>query len=257
MRKIATYLAAMSLLLVACGGSTPVSTAEASDDSDSGPAPTSETTETEETTDASETDEDVMADEADDGVDDSTDTKDDPTTVSSIDDIPQVCQDLMADFLRDIEPIVSPIDWDNATMADFEQVGTDFEPIADKFDADSEATGQCDDIDMDEDGSLDILVEFAEQEAAGTVGFLTFLSSFMDAVVGPVTGSGDAAFSTCDDAIDFIDGLMNDYESSADVPMSDLTAMAGIAGVMLTCTPEQQAYFTSPEVTAYLEGMAG
>lgn len=246
----------MSLLLVACGGSTPVSTAQTSDDSDSEPAAASQTTEpAEAAADAADgedevvTEDEVMANDVDDS--------DDPLTMSSIDDIPQVCQDLMADFLRDIEPIVSPIDWDNATMADFEQVATDFEPIADTFDTDSKATGECDDIDMDDDGSLDILVEFAEQEAPGATGFLAFLSSFMSAVADPFTGDNDAAFSTCEDAIDYMDGLMNEYESSADIPLADLSAMAGIAGVIFTCSPEQQAYFDSPEVSAFFEDMVG
>lgn len=259
MRKMAAYFAALSLLLVACGGSTAVSTDQASDEADA-PTSTSATTATEESADASQGDDDPMAeqpDEVGDVVDDSTDTDDDTTTVSSIDDVPQVCQDLMAEFLRDIEPIVSPIDWDNATMADFNQVSADFEPLADKFDADSEATGECDDIDMDEDGSLDILIDFAQDKAPGTVGFLTFLNGLMGEVVDPITPDADAGFSSCDEAIEYMDSLMAEYESGADIPINEFTQVAGVATVFFSCTPEQLEYFDSDEVNAFFDGFFG
>ena len=63
-----------------------------------------------------------------DGADDSTATRFD----RRLDDIPQECRDLIGDFLREIEPLVSDIDWENATMADLERLGDVIEePVSD------------------------------------------------------------------------------------------------------------------------------
>ena len=179
-------------------------------------------------------------------------------SVSSLDDIPQVCRDLMSDFLKDIEPIVSPIDWDNATLADFETISTEFEARADQFDADSDATGECDNIDMEDDDSFNLLIEFAQDEAPGTVGFLNFISEFVDAAATPTgdTAAGDG-FETCEQAIAFMDGLMENYDSMEEVPVSELTTMADIVNVISTCTPEQMTYFDTPEVNAFFEDFFG
>lgn len=243
----ALFIAA-TLLLAACGGSTSVSTDEPTD-----AAEEAATTVAAASTDAPSDDaaDEPMEDDASSSEDDAT------TSVSSIDDIPQVCRDLMADFLKDIEPIVSPIDWNTATMADFESISGEFEARADQFDMDSDAAGECDDIELEDDETFDLLVEFAQDEAPGTAGFLTFLGDIANAVVDATTGAGDAAFETCDDAIAFVDGLIADYDSLEQVPASEITTMANIATVIFTCTPEQIQYFDSPEVSAFLEGFFG
>lgn len=186
------------------------------------------------------------------------DSDGDTISVSSLDDVPAVCRDLMSDFLKDIEPIVSPIDWDNATLADFETISAEFEARADQFDTDSEAAGECDNIDLEDDDSFDLLIEFAQGEAPGTVGFLSFISGFLDAAA---TAMGETAaggsVGTCDEAIAFMDGLMENYDSMEDVPVSELTAMADIVSVIFTCTPEQMTYFENPEVSTFFEEFFG
>lgn len=186
------------------------------------------------------------------------DSDGDTVSVSSLDDIPGVCRDLMSDFLKDIEPIVSPIDWDNATLADFETISAEFEARADQFDSDSDAAGECDDIELEDDDSFNLLIEFAQDEAPGTVGFLSFISGFVDAAA---TAMGDTAagggVETCEEAIAFMDGLMENYDSMDEVPVSELTAMADIVTVIFTCTPEQMTYFDSPEVSTFFEEFFG
>lgn len=251
MRKMLAFLIAAAMLFTSCGSSGSVDTETIADEAEDSLESLTEPEASDETADEPANDAasaDTDQNDTDEDDDDST------TTVSRIDDIPEVCRDLMAEFLRDIEPIVSPIDWDTATLTEFETISTEFEARADQFDADSDATGECDDIDLDDDEGFDVLVEFAEQEAPGTAGFLTFIGEFAAAAVDATTGTGDAAFTTCDGAIAFIDGIMSEYDSMEDVPVSEITALAGIATVIFTCTPEQVEYFDSPEVSAFFEG---
>lgn len=239
------------LLLAACGESTPVATDQAMDDApdESSDAQTAE--------DSTEADEDVVvedpAEEEDVAVDEPNDN--DSVTVSSFDDIPDECRDLMSAFLKDIEPIVSPVDWDNATMADFEQVSVDFEARAEQFDLETAETEQCDDLDLDSDEGFNVLVEFGAQEAPGTVGFLTFLADLASGIEDTLSPGADGSFETCDDAIAFFDDLMNQYETGAEVPISELTAIGGITAVMFSCTPEQLEYFDSPDVSEFFDSL--
>ncbi len=246
MRWLKLCLVVAAMLFAACGSDT---TTE-SGDSASVATPSDDA--------GSDDGEDDSGDSASSPADDGDDSDGDMISVSSLDDIPEVCRDLMSDFLKDIEPIVSPIDWDNATLADFETISADFEARADQFDADSDATGECDNIDMEDDDSFALLIEFAKDEAPGTVGFLSFISEFVDAAasaMGDTAAGGEVG--TCEEAIAFMDELMVSYDSMDEVPMSELTAMADIVSVIFTCTPEQMTYFERPEVNAFFEDFFG
>jgi hypothetical protein len=170
--------------------------------------------------------------------------------ITSFDDIPQECLDLTADFLRAIEPLVSPIDWENGTMSDFETVAPAFEAEAEAFDlASAEACGS---IDLEEDG-LGVIIELAAEVAPGSVAFLQFLDALQNAALGidPTTDDAPQAFETCAEAIEFIDELVNEYPTINDVPMVDMLQVADIGTIFMSCTPEEQTFFESPEVNAF------
>jgi hypothetical protein len=174
-------------------------------------------------------------------------------SIDSIDDIPEECRDLMADFLRDIEPIVEPVDWSNATLADFEQIAADFEERSAAFDTQSGAEG-CDDLDFADDDGFDLVVEFADDVAPGTVPFFEFLDSMRGSVVPP---EDDEALPTggledCDDAVDGIEQLMDDYDAFSEVPVSELTKYANMGMVMTSCTPEQLEFLENQDVSDFL-----
>ena len=175
--------------------------------------------------------------------------------VGSIDDIPEVCRELMADFLREIEPVVSEVDWDNASMADFEAVSLEFEPIADEFDAATEAEAECNDIELEDDENFALLVDFAKDEAPGSVGFLTFLNELMtsfDEAMEPTTGDGSLA--TCQDAMDFVQELADEHDSINTVPIDQLTQMTELTTAMFTCSQEELEFFNNPEIAEFLAG---
>ena len=180
----------------------------------------------------------------------------DAETIRSLSDIPQVCLDQMADFLREIEPVVSSIDWRSATLADFENIAEDFQSIADDFEASSEING-CNDLDFVDENESEILQEFASDEAPGTVGFLEFLAvlgSSVDDGSGESGSAGGAAFESCADGIAFVQNLMDTYDSFADVPATELMKFSQISTLYLTCTPEELEFFDSGELDAFLAG---
>lgn len=179
--------------------------------------------------------------------------------IGSIDDIPERCRDLMEDFLQEIEPIVEPIDWENASLTDFEAVAADFEGIAADFEADS-ANEACDDLDIDDEEGFELILEFAADVAPGTVPFFEFINSMSSGVV-PSDGGDDGAaapsegsFENCDDAIAAIEEWIATYDSMTEMPVSELSKFASMGTVMMTCTPEQLEFFDSQEVTDFLGG---
>ena len=265
MKRSIAVVAALGLLLGACGSGD-----EAAPSTSAGASPQTTTTPSDDTTDsASTTDQsDGSADNGDDvstsdnaGSDDGSDPGGAVSAagpIRSLDDIPDECLAEMADFLREIEPIVSDIDWQTATLTDFERISGEFEAIANGFDASSESLG-CNDLDFVSDNESELLTEFAKDKAPGTVGFLEFISALGSIGSsgddgGGAIGSGDDAMETCAEGIEFVQGLLDNYDSLADVPAAELMKFTQISSLYLTCTPEQLAFFDSDEVAAFLGG---
>ncbi len=252
MKSFVAPLLAVCLVLTACGGSTAESVESGASQEDATTTTVAETTTTaaaETTTEAPAADESSMV------ADDKTEDDDNAVIAGSIDDIPEVCRELMADFLREIEPVVSEVDWDNASMADFEAVSLEFEPIADEFDAATEAEAECNDIELEDDENFALLIDFAKDEAPGSVGFLTFLNELMTSfgeAMEPTTGDGSLA--TCQDAMDFVQNLADEHDSIDTVPIDQLTQMTDLTTAMFTCSPEELEFFNTPEIAEFLAG---
>lgn len=263
MKRTLTVIAALGLIAGACGssdGDTPAAedtaTTVAASNDDGADDAASEPAADDPTAD------DAMADDAmaDDGTaDDGSGNDGGGATIRSINDIPKPCREAMADFLREIEPVVSGIDWENATMADFEDIGTEFQALSDDFDARSASEG-CDDLNFEnDDTSFDLVIEFAKDEAPGTVAFFEFLQSFIgDSSIGSVDPVDDSAsgaeISTCEDALAFMQNLIGSYDSVAEVPMSELLKFTDISTTAYTtCTPAQLEFFDSDEFTAFFD----
>lgn len=179
--------------------------------------------------------------------------------IGSIGDVPEVCRQAMAGFLREVEPIVSPIDWQTATVADFAEITEDFEALSDDFERTFDSSG-CGDLDFVDDNEFGLMTEFARSEAPGTVGFLEFLDALTAGVASigetgddPADGSADGgSLETCDDGIAFVQGLMDRYDAFVEVPAAELLKFTQVAALFLTCTPEQRQFLESDEVTDFL-----
>jgi hypothetical protein len=261
--RLAAVVAAASLAFTACAGSddedataddtTTDTAADTTDNVDDTAADTAApTTDTATDTDAasttttadtapSTTDADTAADDpatGDDGEDAGAVTVpagDDGTiVVGSIDELPQECVDALADFLQAIEPAVSEIDWDAATVADFEAVS---EEIADEGDA-FDATGACGEFDLGDDEAIQSLIDFAEEEAPGVIGWLEFIQE----VSTPSDTGAAAELTTCDDAIAYMEDLLGDGVSIDDLPAADFAQASTALDVIFSeCTEEQAA----------------
>ena len=251
MKSFLAPLLAACLVLTACGGSTATVESDAAQaDADATATTVAETTTTVEAAEKSADDDDAATSEM---VDDTDEDDGDTTQVSSLDDIPEVCRELMADFLREIEPIVSQVDWDNATMADFEAISAEFEPLADEFDAQTEAEDECD-IELEDDENFDLLIDFAGDEAPGAVGFLGFLNNLMESFNAAMDDAAEpgATTATCEEAIAFVQGLVDDYDSIAEVPIDQLSQMTALQTAMMSCSLEELEFFNQPEISAFL-----
>lgn len=101
------------------------------------------------------------------------------------------------------------------------------------------------------------MIAFAKQEAPGTVGFLEFLQGFLEFAPGAGGDTGESAaggdLETCADTIAWAEDLMDTYDSFSEVPASELLVFANIGNTMATCSPEESAFFTSDEFSAFFD----
>jgi hypothetical protein len=177
---------------------------------------------------------------------------DDTISVEDFGDMPPKCIELLATFLKQIEPTVSAIDWEKATLGDFEEFSTQFQAESDSFDAQTAAAG-CDKYNLtgSDDKQFEQMAELAAEEAPGTLGFITFLSSLSTSQ----TAASNSLPADCAGTIDAIEPYL------AKGTMQDLTvAEVGVVGQLMgavntKCTPEEAtAFFGRDDVTAFVGG---
>ncbi|NNE12489.1 MAG: PT domain-containing protein [Ilumatobacter sp.] len=258
---------AASFVLAACGSG-------GDDDAASASEPTQEES-TDESTDEpieESTDEPVdepseePADEpVDEPEDEPTDDGDDETIeIDSLSDAPPECMDLFITYLRDIEPFVENVDWETATFAELEQIGTDFDTLSTDFDEEGRRIG-CNQFTFDDDdAAFDEMIEVARREAPGTVGFFEFISGFRDAAIGGGDGGdgGDGGGSsagtpeTCDEAIAGLDSLVDQYDTINDVPAGELSNAIGIvSSLTIVCSiNELEQIYEREDISVFLDG---
>lgn len=193
---------------------------------------------------------------------DTADTGDDTGETIEVDDfgdLPEECRNLFGDFLREIEPTVSEIDWDNATMADFETLTNQLQTQSDSFD-DEITAANCDDYNIGESAdSIQAMIDFAEDEAPGTVGYLEFLATFLEDLSGdgsgPDMGAADVP-TDCEGAIAYIDALIAEHDTMMDMPVNSMMAVStAVTNISANCPADQsQEFFARPDVTEFMGG---
>jgi hypothetical protein len=178
---------------------------------------------------------------------------DDTITVSDLGDMPPKCIELLSKFLKKIEPTVSKIDWDKATLAEFETFGDTFQADADSFDKDTSEAG-CDKFNLEgsDEKQFAQMTALAQSEAPGTVKFLTFLNSLADAA----TSSGGSLPADCDGTIAEIEPFLSGGGTIKDLTISDVSRVSQLlTAVRSICTDEEStAFFARDDVTAFVSG---
>jgi hypothetical protein len=254
-RRLVAVLAitGLGLTLTACGG----------DDDDDTPAAAATGGDTADDNDNADTADAGDTAEAEDNGDEDT------ITVDDINDIPDECLDIFGDFLKEIEPVVKDVDWENADLSAMEGIGSQLDSVASGMDDEMTKAG-CDKYELSDDASLDTLIDIAKDKAPGTVAYFEFIKkmqeSFADITVPPSDGGdtaddgGDNAGDTsdlptdCDGAKDYIRGLMDKYDSMMDMPVSELTAVGTVTGTLTSaCSPNDlQEFYGDPDVQAFM-----
>jgi hypothetical protein len=253
----ASLLAVVALALTGCGG----------DDDDSA---------TDALTDAGDDD---AADDGDGGGGDG--------GGASLDDIPDECRELMGDFLERIEPIVEDIDWENATLDDFDEIGAEFDEemsaIEEEF---GEIPEECENIDLEAgtEDSLRMITELAEDRAPGVVPFLEWQQGLMDDLGELSEGLSDISIpdisipdismpdismpaipdlslpadapQTCEDAIAYVEDLVAEHDSMMSMPIDELTAFSNAQLVISSeCSLDDMTeFFNRSDIQDFLSG---
>jgi len=177
---------------------------------------------------------------------------DDTITVNDFSDMPPKCIELLGSFLKKIEPTVSVIDWDQATLAEFETIGQQFEADSSSFDTEL-ATAGCDkyNLDTSDENQFEQMAALAAAEAPGTLGFINFLNS----LASSASADGEAVPADCGGTIAAIEPLLANG-TMQDLTMAEVTRLGTLmTAVSTNCTAEEStAFFAREDVTAFLGG---
>jgi hypothetical protein len=222
----------MGLLLAACGGGADTTTTAGGDDVSTTAAAAATTTSAATATTADEGDGPVIG----------------------LDELPQECLDALAGFLREIEPIVEPIDWENATMADFEELGQAIDTQTQAYEDEITGAG-CEEIDVeaDDEETFQFMIDFAESEAPGTVGYLEWVKSFV--AMGTDTGTGTDVSGDCETDIAAVQAVVDEGGTMAELPLTEVARVGGLVGsISMACSSGRAAeFFSQADVAAFLE----
>ena len=178
--------------------------------------------------------------------------------ISGLGDVPQECVDLATTFLQQIEPIVSSIDWANATIADLEGVLPQFEPLATAFEEAGQSSG-CGDLFVDDAQSAALMTELAAEVAPGAVPYLTFVSSLAETETSGGVVAGALISGDCETDIATLQAIVAEGGTIADVPLQEAAEIAQLAAAIGTECPATRSaeVLSDPALTAYLSSIAG
>jgi hypothetical protein len=179
------------------------------------------------------------------GSDTTIEGSEDTITVENFGDMPPKCIELLSDFLKKIEPTVSEIDWDTATLGDFETFGDTFKTESDAFDADTSAAG-CNKYNLNgsDEKQFEQMAELAAAEAPGTLGFIKFLGALSSAA----TDSAGDIPTDCASTIAAIEPFLANGGTMKDLTMAEVTRIGQlIPAIGTNCTEEEAAAFYARE----------
>jgi hypothetical protein len=174
----------------------------------------------------------------------------DTISINDFSEMPPQCIELLGRFLKKIEPTASQIDWDTATVSEFEDFEKQFQADSDSFDAESTAAG-CDKYNLtgSDDKQFEQMAALAATEAPGALGFINFLKSLSQSG----TATGDVP-SDCPGTIAAIEPFLAKGETMRDLTLADVTRLGQLMSAVSTnCTSEEaSAFFARTDVTDFI-----
>lgn len=177
-----------------------------------------------------------------------TTSEDDGGTVS-FDDMPSECVDALVGFLKAIEPTLEGVDFDTLTASDMEALGTEMEGLGEEYGATLEDL-DCPDPEGGDEEAFAAMIEIAEREAPGTVGYLEWIQSFAAAADSMGETSGD-----CETDIAAFETLIEENEGMSTLTMEEIVEVGGlVASINTVCSPERaQEFLIQDKVTNFLD----
>lgn len=183
----------------------------------------------------------------------SIDSSDDTIMVSDLSDMPPQCIELLGEFLRKLEPTVSAVDWEKATLAEFQTIADQFEADSSSFDTEAAAAG-CDKYDLDpsDENQFEQMAALAAAEAPGTLGFINFLR----ALASSETDDGEVLPSDCDGTIGEIESYLAKGGTMQDLTITEVTRLSQLlTAIGANCTQEEaNAFYGREDVTDFVSG---
>jgi hypothetical protein len=183
------------------------------------------------------------------------DTKptDDTITINDVSEMPPKCIELLGGFLKQIEPVVSKVDWKTATAKDMQSLGDSFSKQSDDFDAQMTAAA-CDKFNLAGSNKqvFKQMAKIAAAEAPGTLGFLDFISSLGETP----TASAGAIPADCAGVIAALEPILAKGGSMQDLPIAEVTQISPLfAAVGTKCSSDEAAaFFARDDVTKFVGG---
>jgi hypothetical protein len=163
-------------------------------------------------------------------------------------DMPQECIDALVGYLQAIEPAVEGVDFESTTGSELEAMGTELEALSEDYSTAIEDL-DCPDPAGSDDEAFAAIIELAEQEAPGTVGYLEWVQSIA-AGFGNAETSGD-----CETDISALRAIIDEYSSMSDLTMTEVVQVGSlVASISTACSPERaEEFFAEADVAAFLE----
>ena len=235
-----SLLVVLALALAACSGG-----GAATETTDDTAATTAETTAT------------TAAPEATTTMPDASETTGEVTVVESFDDLPGECRDLFVDMLRTIEPQVEDVDFDAVTLEELDALFLEIDPQMTEFDEGMTAAG-CDDFapDVADEQVWQEMLDIADDEAPGTVGFLVWIRDLSQSFDQTLSGEVEGVSGDCDTDTAALLGIAEEGRSMESMTVDELALVGALlTSISTSCTVEQlNEVLENPAVAALIEG---
>jgi hypothetical protein len=166
--------------------------------------------------------------------------------------MPPKCIELLSSFLKKIEPAASAIQWDKATLRDFEAFTDKYKTESDAFDTETAAAG-CNKYNLSGSDSkqFEQMAQLASTEAPGTLGFINFLG----ALSANATATAGSVPADCAGTIAAIEPYLTKGVMK-DLTMAEVTKFGQLmSAVSNVCNDtESSAFFARDDVNAFIKG---
>jgi hypothetical protein len=163
-------------------------------------------------------------------------------------DMPEECIDALVGYLEAIEPAVEGIDFETTTGPELETLGTELAELSEDYTTTIEDLDCPDPAGSDEEAFASI-IELAEQDAPGTVGYLQWVQSSMAGFEGAEV-SGD-----CETDISALRAIIDEKSSMSDLSMTEVVQVGSlVASISTNCSADRaEEFFAEADVAAFLE----